>query len=170
MKYLRLLLSIFLIYSGIYGEVPLSSPKVVERIEQDFALSGTLKQSGKFTYVDVEDRYIHELLPLIVSEGFDIPPYFGRPDSAGAHITVIYPGEAIKYGVGRIEECGEKVTFSLKQCEVVKPKNWKEMEELYLIVVEAPELDKIRQKYALPSKRYPFHITVGVKPKIKAAA
>jgi hypothetical protein len=38
------------------------------------------------------------------------------------------------------------------------------MSEVYFVVVEAPELDRIRAKYGLPQRLYPFHITIGAKP------
>ena len=82
----------------------------------------------------------------------------------GAHITVMYSDEIKKYGVERIQECGETIYFIPKECQIVHPPKWQEIDEVYFVVVEAPELDRIREKYRLPKRKYEFHITIGVKP------
>jgi len=75
-----------------------------------------------------------------------------------------------KYGVERIQECGETIDFVPKECQVVHPPRWKAIDKVYFVVVEAPELDRIREKYGLLKRKYPFHITIGVKPKMAKAA
>ena len=82
----------------------------------------------------------------------------------------MYPEEATKYGVKEIKECGEMISFVPKKCQVVHPPRWKEIDEVYFIVVDAPQLDQIREKYGLPKREYDFHITIGVKPKMAKAA
>jgi hypothetical protein len=57
-----------------------------------------------------------------------------------------------------------------KGCKVVHPPKWKEMDEVYFVEVESPELDRLRKKYGLPKREYEFHITIGVKPKVAQAA
>lgn len=42
----------------------------------------------------------------------------------------------------------------------------KENGDWVFVVVEAPELDAIRQKYGLPKTKYAYHITIGIKPVI----
>lgn len=143
---------------------------VLEYVQDNLSHRGVLRKSGNFIYVDVDEDYIDELIGLIQEQGFIEPPYFGREDLVGAHISVIYKDEAKQYQIDSIEECGQLIDFVPKECVVVRPPNWKEMEEVYVIVVEAPQLDRIRMKYGLPKSKYPFHITVGVKPKVKKSA
>lgn len=114
----------------------------------------------------MDDEYIHALVKFIQNDGFVEPPYFGSPESARAHLTVIYPDEMIKYGVEKIDECEETINFIPKLCQVVRPPQMQAIDEVYFIVVEAPALDRIRKKYGLPKREYDFHITIGVKPKV----
>ena len=130
---------------------------------------GVLKNENGFIYVDVDDAYIHKLVTFLEKEGFEKPPYFGRPGLVGAHITVIYSYETAKYGIEEIEECGKKISFKIKECQIIQPPSW-DAEELCLLVIEAPELNRIRYKYGLPKQKYPFHITIGIKPKMAKCA
>ena len=62
------------------------------------------------------------------------------------------------------------ISFIPKKCQVVHPPGWKEVDQVYFIVVDAPWLDQIREKYGLPKSKYAFHITIGVKPKMAKSA
>lgn len=152
------------------AQEPSSCHQILTYIENHLPLCGILKKSGDFIYVDLDDEYVHKLIPFIEKDGFQAPPYFGSSDLVGAHITVIYPGEVQKYKIENFKECGEKICFSLKACQIVHPPRWEGIDEIYLIVIDSPELDKIRQKYGLPEKEYNYHITIGVKPKVAHAA
>ena len=59
----------------------------------------------------------------------------------------------------------QQISFTLKECQIVHPLRLKEIDEVYLITIESPELDTIRQELELPKKKYDFHITIGMKPK-----
>ena len=142
-----------------------SCPEILNYIKQNLPLKGVLKYSSGFFYVDLTDDYIHKLSPFIQKEGFVSPPYFGTYDAVGAHITVFYPDEVLKFGVEKIDECGEFIEFTPIKCQVVHPPTWEEIDEVYFIVVEAPELNRIRDKYGLHNREYDFHITIGVKLK-----
>ena len=120
---------------------------------------------NNFVYLDIDDAYIHSLISFIQEEGFVEPPYFSQPCTAGAHISVMYPEEMLKYGIKRISECDQSMCFTLKSCKVVRPLSWKEVDEAYVIIVDAPALDALRKKYGMPKPANPFHITIGVKPK-----
>ncbi|MGD0665506.1 MAG: hypothetical protein ABSA17_07285 [Rhabdochlamydiaceae bacterium] len=141
---------------------------VLTHVQSELSLSGVLESSGRFVYVKVDDDYVHKLVAIIEKEGFVEPPYFGSSDLVGAHISVIYPDEVQMYGIGEIEERGKVISFIPKECKVVHPPMWKGIDEVYLLVVEAPELEQIRAKYGLPKQKYDFHITIGVKPKAAA--
>lgn len=152
-------------------EIPAPScPVILSYIEQNLPHHGTLRSSNGFVYIDLDDEYVHKLITFIQQDGFQEPPYFGDASLVGAHITVIYPDETTKYGIKEMEECGEVISFVPKKCQVVHPPRWKEIDEVYFIVVDAPQLDQIREKYGLPKREYDFHITIGVKPKMAKCA
>lgn len=138
--------------------------EVLEYAAYHLPQQGELKFSDGFVYVKVDDGYIHELVQLLFNEGFEEPPYFGKGDLVGSHITVIYPDEVKRNGITAIDECGQIINFTLQECQVVHPPRWNAIDEVYFIVVNAPELDTIRQKYGLPKREFNSHITIGVKP------
>lgn len=167
MKFMKwCLLFLTTIYQSVLAQEISFFPQILTYIENCLPLYGTLVKTGDFIYLDVDDQYVYKLISFIEKDGFQAPPYFGSPDLVGAHITVIYPDEAKKYKIKDIEEHGEKIYFSPKICQIVHPPQWEGIDEIFLVVVDSPELDKIRQKYGLPQKRYNFHITIGVKPKV----
>jgi hypothetical protein len=145
-------------------------PQVIDYAEHKLPHCGVLKMTKTFVYVDLDDAYIHSLIPFIQEEGFQEPPYFGNPYTEGAHISVVYPDEMEKYGIKKIPECGELIYFTPKACKIEHPPKWKGIDEVYFIVVEAPQLEMIRKKYGLPLQNFDFHITIGVKPKKAKAA
>lgn len=153
-----------------FAQETTSCSTILEYIQKSLPHCGVLKNSGGFVYVDLDDEYIHKLVTFIQKDGFEEPPYFGSAELVGAHISVMYAEEVKKYGVEDIQEYGETIYFVPKTCQVVHPPKWHEIDEVYFIVVEAPELDRIRKKYGLPKKEYDFHITIGVKPKMAKSA
>lgn len=142
-----------------------ASKQVLAYSKQNLPTTGVLRHQGRFIYVDVDDSYVHSLLPIIKKYGFGAPPYFGKPGLVGAHISVISPDELNKNGIARINEVGRRIKFKLKRAKVETPPNWKTVDQVYFIEVEAPALAKLRAKYGLPKKEFKFHITVGIKPK-----
>lgn len=166
--------SIFLMVSFatcIAEEIPAPScPVILNYIDKNLPHQGTLKNSNGFVYVDLDDNYVYKLISFIQQDGFQEPPYFGSPGLVGAHITVMYPEETKKYGIKEMKEYGSTISFVPTKCQVVHPPRWEGIDEVYFIVVEAPELDKIREKYGLPKREYDFHITIGVKPKMAKSA
>lgn len=166
---LKHLLLILLCSVAIAKEDPSCAP-MLDYIQKNMQTSGTLRNANGFVYVDVDDAYVHELIQFIQKEGFEEPPYFDGPGLVGAHITVVYPEEMKKYGVKSIEECGTSIYFTPRTCQIVHPPRWQEIDEVYFIVVDAPQLDNLRKKYGLPKREYDFHITIGVKPKAAKSA
>lgn len=163
-------LSLTLLSCSCIAQEPPSCSPILDYIHENLSCHGTLENSDGFVYVDVDDRYIRELIKFIKKEGFEEPPYFGRSDLVGAHITVVYPEEMKKYNVQCIEECGTSIQFIPRSCQIVHPPRWEEIDEVYFIVVDVPQLDDLRKKYGLPKREYDFHITIGVKPKIAKSA
>ena len=133
----------------------------LQEVKQNLPLTGILKQeSNGFTYIDLDDRYIHQLIQNLPIEGFVEPPYFGE-GLIGAHITLVMPDEWAE--IPQIEECDQPFSFVLKECEIVHPLNWAEISEVFLITLDAPELTALREKYGLKPRDFDFHITIGVK-------
>lgn len=122
---------------------------------------GTLGEAENgFVYLHIDDAFIHDLIKFIEPDGFIEPPYFGKPGLIGAHISVFYADEP---RTGLIEEIGQTFSFSPAQCKIIQPPNWPEVEGVYIIEVDSPELDAIRQKYGLGPRELGFHITIGIK-------
>ena len=158
---LALILGSFLMLNlNVHCREVIDCPEFLKEVRENFPLKGILKQeSDGFTYVDLDDRYIHELIGQLPREGFKEPDYFG-PGLIGAHITVIMPDEWSS--VRGVEECGTEVSFSLKGCEIVHPKR-EDIDEIFLITLTAPFLEALRSKYGLLKCMFDFHITLGIK-------
>lgn len=162
LKYIPIYLMFIIAVSAECEIAVPSCDAILNDIENNLPHVGILKNSDGFVYVDVDDGYIHNLITWIQQDGFEEPPYFGA-GLVGAHITVIYPDEIKKYGLTDITECGEQISFVPKDCQIVYPPRGKEIDEVYFVVVESPQLDQIRKKYGLTKREYVFHITIGVK-------
>jgi hypothetical protein len=159
-----LLLILLSIFTPSFSQETISSSEILQYCENNFPHSGILKFTEDFLYVDLDDAYIHELTPFIQEEGFEEPPYFGD-HLVGAHISVIYPKEIKQHGFTKFDEVGQTINFSIKECKIVKPHEWRGVDAIYVIVVDALKLKEIRKKYGLPEGDLGFHITIGVKYK-----
>lgn len=148
-----------------FSQEPPFSEAILKYTQNNLLHFGTLKNANGFVYVDVDNKYIHELIQFIEKSGFQKPPYFEDKDVLGAHITVIYPNEMEQYNIEKIDEIGLTIFFQPVECKLIIPPNWKEIDQVYFVVVDSPQLDQIREKYGLPNRGYKFHITIGVKPK-----
>lgn len=147
---------------GCFSKEAPNSSKIQAFAQSHLLSKGILKEKEGFVYVDLDDAFIYDLFPLIEEEGFEMPPYFGKEGLVGAHITVIDQIEAPLLHGKKVKECGKEISFTLKECKVVSPPSF---EKAYLITVEAPMLDQIREKYGFSHKKWDFHITIGIKPK-----
>lgn len=148
---------------GIAEEVS-SCKEILAYIEQHLPSTGVLLHSSNgFLYVKVDDDYIHKLNDFVKEEGFEEPPYFGQLYTSGAHISVIYPEEIKNNGLISISELGEEICFRVKGCRIEKPPNWKGVEKVCFISVDAPNLEHLREKYGFSPKEFEFHITIGIK-------
>lgn len=137
--------------------------EIVSYATRELPLYGTLEQDeAGFVYIDVDNRYIYKLIEFIQDEGFKIPPYFEIPNAHGAHISVIYSHEAEEYSIPLLEEAGSTVAFQIKECQTVNPPR-PDIQACFLLTVACPACDALRQKYSLPSPKYDYHITVGIK-------
>lgn len=134
--------------------------KVVEFAKDNLPQTGVLVQKADgYVYLKVDDRYIHQLFPMLdlKKEGFKKPPFFRSSDSPGAHITVFNAGEHIDP-----REVGRTFGFTPKKIVVVKASK----NEYYAILkVDSPELEALRNKYALKGKPqgHELHISLAKK-------
>lgn len=115
----------------------------------------------RWTYLDIDDDYIHRLFPLLAEEEGYIqkPEYFGE-NLAGAHITIMYPEEN-KFILS--EDLGKTHSFSIRGAFYVDLG----LKRYYVLEVESASLLALRAKYGLGPlldfKNYliNLHITIG---------
>lgn len=121
-----------------------------------------IKPNG-FSYLDIDDRFIHDVFPLIKEPNIRKPDYFGdKADNMGAHISIVYPEENIK--LPNNEE-NKSISFEVQGLYIADVAQKRH----YALRVNSPELIKLRLNYGLPEKLklygywvYP-HITIAVK-------
>lgn len=108
----------------------------------------------------------------IRSEGIECDKHFDNP-----HISVLRPEETDElrkqHGVrwhGAAKE-GMQIRFRLERIVSLIPQGWKDMERVWFIECESPDLEKYRRDLGLPplplgknGKPMRFHITFGVRP------
>ena len=123
--------------------------------------SGTLARSANnLIYLKIDDAYIHHLFPLLQEKQIKKPNYFGK-GLAGAHISVIYPEEAVQFDK---KDLGTHYNFKIKDLVIAEIN----VKKYYVLLVDCPELRQLRNKYGLPDqlnfKNYwiDLHITIGV--------
>ena len=117
---------------------------------------------------DVPNDVINGLMPLLDYEDIEKPPYNLKSfNNVGAHISVIGIDEYNDNNIEEIEELGEEFNFTFKDFKRTNPDGWDEMKQVYFVVVDAPELKKLRKKYKLTelSHGHQFHITIGIEKK-----
>lgn len=175
------ILIIILSVSGFAGDYHVElQPVVIEKTIQ-IEQKGILKQKDNgYLYLEVSDDFISEILPLIVAPGKIVPPHhYTSKKGIGAHISVMYESEQIAHEIWEIEELGNEYRFTITELRTVKITKNNQVEKLWLLAVEAPELESLREKYGLSSKLkgHDFHITIGSQvpgkknnPEIKEAA
>jgi DNA-binding PadR family transcriptional regulator len=66
-----------------------------------------------------------------------------------------------------ITELGEEFNFKLGKFYSIEPKGWKEMERVWFVSIDSPDLEKLREKYGLTKKlnENEFHFTCAVRKK-----
>lgn len=141
-----------------------NQPQVIEKVivlEQ----KGILKQKDNgYLYVEVSNDYIAEALSVIEAQGKMVPPrHYTSKKGIGAHISVMYENEQILNEIWEIKELGQEFTFNVMELRTVKLNKDNQVQKLWLLAVAAPELEKLREDYGLPSKLkgHDFHITIG---------
>jgi len=134
---------------------------------KEIELVGTLRQKDDgFVYVKIDDNFIDGIFPLIDDVDIKKPPYFDK-DGIGAHISAITSDEIEDKEIKEIKEIGKELSFTFKEVYSTNPQGWDEMNRVWFVAVDIPELVKIRKRYGLPetyeNKGHDFHITVAVR-------
>jgi len=142
-----------------------NQPQVIE-MALSFDNFGELKQKDNgYLYVNVQDEFIGEILPLIECPGRIVPPrHYSSKKGIGAHVSVMYENERISKEIWEIAELGNTYTFDVTELRSVKIVNRDgHMKKLWLIALDAPQLEELRESYGLSSKLkgHDFHITIG---------
>lgn len=126
---------------------------------------GVLKQEEDGTvYLEVSKEFITKIIPLINVPGKIVPPRGCQGKKKGrAQIKVIHESELVKHEIWEIREVGQEYTFKVVSLRTVKLHKDRKVRKLWLLVVDAPELEQLRAKYGLkplPRGR-DFHILIG---------
>ena len=119
---------------------------------------GTLKQNKNgFIYLDVENAYISEVIPLMNYPG-EIRPRPTTSKSIGAHISVFHEKEAIQP-----LELGEQFLFNIQDIRSFTLHTRDGLKKLWVISTDSPELETLRESYGLSPKLkgYDYHIALG---------
>jgi len=138
------------------------------------SLKGKLKQTNDgFVYLDISNNVINGIFSLIDEDDIEKPPYdLGKYNGLGAHISVMNQDEFKE--PTEIKEIGRDFSFKLDKMHSTRPEGWDDMERVWFLSVQSPELEKLRKKYKLPKsykgKGHDFHITIAVRKKRKKAA
>lgn len=119
---------------------------------------GTLKQkSNGFIYLDVDNSYITDLIPLMEYPG-EIRPRPTASKSIGAHISVFHEKEAVQP-----VELGKEFSFQIKDIRSFTLHTRDGLKKLWVIAADSPELESLRESYGLSPKLkgHDYHITMG---------
>jgi len=115
--------------------------------------TAVLRQDAKgFVYLDVPDETLQSLRAYCTGDHVKEPPYF-KPGMAGAHVSVMFPGEV---GHLRAEDIGRK--FSLRYVHVDSVNGY------HFVALSSPELEQLRASYGLAQRLHSdhdFHLTFG---------
>lgn len=129
--------------------------------------TGTIHVDGRgFVYVNVSEKYIDALLPLLPSNAERPSNFYEGPK--GAYFALMLPQEMnSKKGLGKFKEIDQEISFIPTGVYSVQPEGWSEMERVWILTLYSPQAEAIRERYLLPSKirSHEFHIVIGVKRK-----
>ncbi len=139
----------------------LDNPELLEYVQTKLPHHGILqKKETGFTYLKVDDAYIHALFELIEEKGYVKPSYFRRADAPGAHISVLYEDEIEQFPT--IPGIGKMFHFEIMRLASVRTR----YDQLIILQVYCPQLERYRSDLGLSAKlhNHEFHITIAKKP------
>lgn len=129
---------------------------------RDLPSTGVVKLiANGFAYLDIDDRYIHNIYPLLDYPHLVKPDYFSESANyMGAHISIVYPEEKIR--IPSSEE-NKTINFTVTGLFIADILN----KRYYALKVNAPGLLDLRRNYQLADKLQlrdhllDLHITVA---------
>lgn len=135
-------------------------------------LKGILKEADGYYYIQIDKNLIKGLFNLLDEDNVELPPYFKEncdnkiSNCIGGHISCISDEEKV---TGKINELGKYFNFTLGDIKSVNPKEWEDMERVWFIEVDIPDMQILRKKYGLPDtykdSGHSFHITFACRRK-----
>jgi len=136
-----------------------ASETVLEKSQVPMIGRLSAKDKGKYAILEVPQEFADAIYDAIYEEGME------KPDEH-AHISVMNKDETNQLNMP-LEEDGQEFSFSLGGIESCNPEGWDEMEKVWFVKCESPQLKELRKKYGftpLMNVDHNFHITVTVKP------
>ncbi|HSW71985.1 MAG TPA: hypothetical protein VLG44_01065 [Chlamydiales bacterium] len=135
-------------------------------IEEQLKKKGKLTENSKgFIYVEVQDEFIRDLLPLINDPNAKPAPYLDNYTSPSSpHIPVILVSERQAKEIANVKEVGEEVAFEILGLHSVSPHNWPKVDKVWFLTVLSSRLEEIRRRYRLPPRigGHDFIIAIAV--------
>lgn len=133
------------------------------------AFSGRLQRSRSgWLLLSVPNAIIRGAFFALDVPGAELP--YHSDGTLNAHISVMRPDELVQIGgLSKITEVGKRFNYQLGELKEVEPIGWKEMERVWFLQVDSPDLENLRKSYGLsplPTKdgrTLKFHITVAVR-------
>lgn len=120
------------------------------------------KAKSGLIYLNVDDRYIHDVFPLLSYTKAQKPNYFDYDtDAIGAHISIVYPEENFLFHA--LDE-GGRHSFSVEGLVYTELLNHR----YFALKIQAPTLIVLRQRAGLRKKlcfknySIDLHMTIGV--------
>jgi len=137
------------------------------KIANQVTMKATLKKTkAGFYYLDIPNDFSSSFLSLIEDESKEKAPYDVKEfNNVGCHISVMSSDDL---GEGtKVKEVGKEFSFKLNELKYLNPEGWDEMDRVWIMTVDSPELEQLRASYGLSRKNHghEFHITVAVRSK-----
>lgn len=136
--------------------------KNLDKVLEPLPHLGRVVSSNNYTFLDIDDRFIHDTFPLLAELEAQKPDYFDVDRySMGAHITIFYPEEEV---IINENEIGTIHHFTVKELAMTELLGKK----YYLLKVDSPSLIALRKRYGLGKKLFyknhfiDLHITIAV--------
>lgn len=129
-------------------------------------IKGRLMQTEDgFLYIDLPDELLEAFTAMIDDPKAKKPPYHTKKmNNVGAHVSVAYKDEMEDK---EVKELGDEFYCGIKGFVSLDPEGWNEMDRVWFLELDAPELEDLRKSYGLSKKLngHEFHATVCVKYK-----
>lgn len=129
-------------------------------------IKGRLMQTDDgFLYLDLPDSLIDAFVAMVDDPKAKKPPYNTKKmNNVGAHVSVAYKDEMEGK---KVKELGKDFFCSIKGFVSLDPEGWNEMDRVWFLELDAPELKKLRKSYGLSEKLngHEFHSTLAIRKK-----